>query len=58
MFRPEVYTERQATAVSYWPEGMTWRDYADACPICDGPAPDCGFEETSKCSNMEESELE
>ena len=25
-------------SMSYWPEGMTWRDYADECPTCDGMA--------------------
>jgi len=37
-----------------WPEGMTWRDYVDACPICDGPAPNCGWDTDEVCSNSEE----
>ena len=24
------------------PPETNWRDYVDACPVCDGPAPECG----------------
>jgi hypothetical protein len=37
--------------MSYWPEGMTWRDYADACPVCDGPTSHCGWDRFDRCDN-------
>jgi hypothetical protein len=24
------------------PPETSWRDYVDVCPVCDGPAPECG----------------
>lgn len=40
---------------SRWPEGMTWRDYADACSICE----DSQAVEDDMCmSCKEEKEME
>ena len=41
----------------YWPEGMSWRDYADECSHCGGPDAECR-DDDGNCSNTEESELE
>ena len=27
------------------PPETSWRDYVDVCPVCDGPAPECGGED-------------